>query len=199
MYPSVRMAFAPFLKTLEGRVPWMYLDSNALVAVAAGNVVDPIDAAVSLPFVRKIDQSAATEQEIRAEWQLLKDNPGLAPKGYRACEAITSLRLTEATMDALVGDELDAKESLLRTAFPDWDCWPADAQLGALSLAWALGAAFPARWPEFSKAAKAQDWLGAAACCRIGDLPTAGAELRNAAHVALFESAAAVTGAAEPA
>jgi GH24 family phage-related lysozyme (muramidase) len=194
VYSSVRTAFAPFTKTFEGRVPWMYLDAKALVTVAVGNVVDPVDAAISLPFVRKTDQRAATRDEIRAEWQLLKDKSELAQKGYRACEAITSLRLTEATMDDLVHQKLDADESVLKTAFPDWDSWPADAQLGVLSMAWALGAGFPVHWPKFASAAKAQDWFAAAAGCKIREVGHRGVKLRNVAHVVLFNNAAAVKG-----
>ena len=118
MHASVRTAFATFTKAFETRVPWMYLGADALVMVAAGTAVDSVDAVTSLPFVHKIDQRAATPDEIRAEWELLKSRPELAQKGYRACEAITSLRLTEATMDELAVAKLEVREPVLERIFP---------------------------------------------------------------------------------
>ena len=158
MRDSVKKSFNSFTTKFEGRVPWMYLDIKGLVTVAVGNLIDPVDAALGLPFVHKTSKVAATRDEIRAEWTMLKGKQDLAKKGHKACEAITDLRMTDQGMDDLVLAKLTSNESVLKKAFSDWDAWPADAQLGVLSMAWALGPGFPAHWTKFTAAAKAQDW-----------------------------------------
>ena len=49
--PSVRAIFWPFTDPLEGVVSTMYLDAIGLVTVARGDLIDPVDAALDLPFV----------------------------------------------------------------------------------------------------------------------------------------------------
>jgi GH24 family phage-related lysozyme (muramidase) len=192
MYESVRCQFVPFTKALEGRVPWMYLDVKTLVTVGMGNRVDPVEDALALPFIHKADQAPVSKGEIRAEWQILKSRPQLAVRGYRAYEEITNLRLSDAAMDDLVYRKLEANEAILKGTFPDWHSWPADAQLGVLSMAWALGAGFTEHWPRFTAAADAQDWSTAAAECKISDVGNAGVKPRNLADAVLFGNAAAV-------
>jgi hypothetical protein len=175
----------------------MYLDRKALVSVGVGNlvdfsqdpnVVDPAAPAKELPFVHKADGTPASVDEIAGEWQLLKDDPGLAEAGHLACEPLTKLMLTEPDIDALVGRKLDQFESVLRRtpAFSDLDNWPADAQLGLIAMAWALGPAFGPGWPNFSAACEAKDWRGAAAEAFSSDF----APRRHEAHLKLFENAA---------
>jgi GH24 family phage-related lysozyme (muramidase) len=192
MYDSVRSSFNSFTKTFEGRVPWMYLDIKGLVTVAVGNLIDPVDAALSLPFVHKTDNTPATKDEIRAEWTSLKAKTDLATKGYKACESITNLRLTDPGMDSLVDSKLTLDETALKKSFPNWDEWPADAQLGVLSMAWALGAGFAAKWPKFAAAAKAGDWVTASSNCAIDTTGNPGVVKRNDADIKLFKNAAAV-------
>ncbi len=192
MRDSVKKSFNSFTTKFEGRVPWMYLDIKGLVTVAVGNLIDPVDAALGLPFVHKTSKVAATRDEIRAEWTKLKGQTDLAKKGHKACEAITDLRLTDQGMDDLVLAKLTSNEAVLKKTFADWDAWPADAQLGVLSMAWALGPGFPAHWTKFTAAAKAQDWAAAAANCKINETGNPGVKPRNEADVVLFTNAAAV-------
>ena len=197
MHDSVRSGFLDFITPFEGRVEYMYLDRKALVSVGVGNLVDfsqdpgvgdPAAPAKELPFVHKVGGASATVDEIAAEWQLLKDDPSLAEAGHLACEPLTHLMLTEADIDALVSGKLSQFESVLRQtpAFADLDNWPADAQLGLLAMAWALGPAFGPRWPKFSAACAAQDWRGAAAEAFSSDF----APRRHEVHLKLFENAA---------
>jgi len=192
MRDSVKKSFNSFTTKFEGRVSWMYLDIKGLVTVAVGNLIDPVDAALGLPFVHKSTKVAATRDEIRAEWTMLKGKQDLAKKGHKACEAITDLRMTDQGMDDLVLAKLTSNESVLKKSFSDWDAWPADAQLGVLSMAWALGPGFPAHWTKFTAAAKVQDWTAAAANCKINETGNPGVKPRNEADVVLFTNAAAV-------
>jgi len=187
-YASVRNGFLAFSKPLEGRVHWMYLDIKGLVTTGIGNLIDPVGLALKLPFVHGGDGSPASEDEIRAEWQRLKDDQSLAQKGHKACEGITELRLTDAAIDQIVLAKFDGNDRVLRQAFSNWNDWPADAQLGAHSIAWA-GAGFPTRWKDFRAAAEARDWKTAAAQSHIDETGNPGVKQRNAANALLFHNA----------
>jgi hypothetical protein len=187
-HTSVRNGFLAFSQPLEGRVRWMYLDIKGLVTTGVGNLIDPVTSALKLPFVHKSDGSPANEAEIGAEWQRLKGNQALAQKGHTACEAITELRLTDVAVDQLVLAKFDGNDRVLRQAFSNWNEWPADAQLGAHSMAWA-GAGFPVKWPKFKAAAEARNWKAVAAESHIDETGNPGVKARSAAHDQLFHNA----------
>ena len=90
--------------------------------------------------------------------------PGAAISGLRW----TSLHIDSAEIDRIVAVKLEQNESFLtgRAEFADFGNWPADAQLGLLSMAWALGPAF--RFPKFQAFAANRDWEGAADECTFG-------------------------------
>jgi GH24 family phage-related lysozyme (muramidase) len=188
MHSSVNDAFPTFSKRFEGYVQWMYLDIKGLVTVGVGNLVDPEASALSLPFVDG-GGGRATRAQISAEWRKLKGMPSLAAQGHLACRAITQLRLSDPDIDALVRQRLAANEAGLAKTFHDWQQWPADAQLGVLSMAWAMGSGFPAKWPRFTAACGAADWLAAAANCRMKETGNPGVVPRNDANQRLFRNA----------
>jgi hypothetical protein len=190
MHDSVREQFIPFTNRFEGTVPWMYLDVKGLVTVGIGNLIDPVAAALALPFVHKEAGVPASRDDIAREWTNIKSNPTLAQKGHRACEAITDLRLQPDSITELVLAKLDANEQILLQSFPDYESWPADAQLGTLSMAWALGPAFPNTWKNFRAAAQAADFTTCVTQCRIQEAGNPGVIGRNAADRGLFRNAA---------
>src|SRR6478735_4209085 len=119
MHANVRAVFPGFSKKFEGYVHWMYLDVKSLVTIGVGNLIDPVEAALGLVFVDKDTGARASVDQIKAEWQKLKDTPGLAQKKYTACEGITRLRLADATIDSLVLSRLDANEAYLKKTFTE--------------------------------------------------------------------------------
>jgi hypothetical protein len=98
------------------------------------------------------------------------------------------------SIDTLVDNKLLQNESFLKrqTAFKDFDNWPADAQLGLLSMAWALGPGFSSSWPKFSAACQKADFDAAAENCQMSAVGNAGVIPRNRADKQLFKNAAAV-------
>jgi hypothetical protein len=171
----------------------MYLDIKGLVTVAVGNLIDPVELAQSLPFRFK-SGDPATAAQIAAEWQRLKSDPDLARRGYQACESITQLELGDAAIDSLILARLTSDEGHLKRqpSFQSFDIWPADAQLGLLSMAWAMGTAGPAGFPHFSAACQSADFNGAAAACRMNEAGNPGLIPRNRANFTLFSNAAMV-------
>jgi len=200
MRASVKSQFRSFNAPLEGVVKYMYLDIKGLVTVGVGNLIDPVSAALSLPFRYKNKPGVknagqlATKADIEAEWKLLKGKPELAQKGHRACEPLTNLELDDMAINTLIDKRLTQNESFLKRqkAFKDFDKWPADAQLGLLSMAWAMGPGFSSSWPKFSAACEKMDFDAAAENCKMSESGNPGVIPRNKANKRLFQNAAAV-------
>ena len=188
MRDVVRATFRAFTAPLEGVVSWMYLDIKGLVTTGIGNLIDPAQHALRLPWVLKDTGTPASQSSIAADWMNVKGRPVLAQQGYRAAEQYTRCRLTDEGIDQLVLGKLDEFAGVLAGRFPNFDLWPADAQLGALSMAWACGPAF--RFPAWEAAANAGDWATAARECTINEKGNPGLIPRNRANRILFGNAA---------
>src|SRR6185369_2729416 len=99
---------------------------------------------------------------------------------------LTSLRLDHDGIAQLVKSKLAANEEILKKRFPAWESWPADAQLGTLSMAWAMGPNF--NFPRFQAAVTQliPDFRAAAAESKMGEAGNPGLVPRNLANRALF-------------
>ncbi|WP_054813107.1 hypothetical protein [Nocardia arizonensis] len=193
MRAAVREIWLPFNEPLEGRVPWMYLDVRGRVATAVGISLDDtvpdvgsptpgrrensLAASRRLPWRHGMRGPFAADPDIDAAWETVKRRSDLAHGGCRRFERLTDLRLTDTAIDRMVFDHLHLVQTLARgrivrdrtgavaLPFAGFDSWPADAQLGLLSMCWVLGPAFD--FPRFHEAAAERDWLRCAAECRI--------------------------------
>lgn len=191
MKPSVHAALPGFSKPLEGRVPFMYLDSReprGLVTIGVGNLC-PLAFAILLPFRSKVDGHVATRAEITAEWTKVESRQDLKDQGGVIYATITDLRIAPEAIDAMVERKLQETVTTLRGMFPAWDDWPADAQLFAISWAWAVGPHSP--YPRMIAALRARDFESAADECTIN--PQRGTLiLRNERNLVLLRNAARV-------
>jgi GH24 family phage-related lysozyme (muramidase) len=193
MYPAVSAAFADFTTKFEGRVFFMYLDVLGLVTIGCGNLIDPIGAALALPFELKTSPGTVVSQaDVTAEWNYVKSRTDMKLKGGGSFGAITKLQITEDTLTKLMASKLTSFEGTLKGRFAQYDQWPADAQLGLMSMAWAMGPAFSDKWPKFTDACNAADWVAAAADCKMNDVGNPGLRPRNTANEILFRNAAQV-------
>jgi hypothetical protein len=197
MHDSVRKAWRAFTEPFEGFVSSMYLDVRALVTTGCGNLIDPVSEALKLPFLRDSDNQLATQAEISAAWHALKARPDLAKRHVRHARALTGLHLADADIDALVDRKLLENDRYIAGWFPDWENVPADAQLAVHSMAWAAGPGFNRKFPAFTKAALAGDWMGARAECELRPvspegIPNPGVIPRNRANQLCFANAAVV-------
>jgi IPT/TIG domain-containing protein len=196
MYPSVRAAFLSFSTRFEGRMPYMYLDVRGLVTIGVGNLIDPVDLALPLPFMQKADLAAATQDEIRVDWQTVKGRQDLAMAHdyLQQFDALTALKLTDESIDQIVLGKLDSNEATLSNTpeFADLDTWPVDAQLGLFSMAWAAGSGFGGGFLRFRAACAAKDWNTAATESNMDDTHNPGLRPRNEANRILFSNAAQV-------
>jgi GH24 family phage-related lysozyme (muramidase) len=182
--------FPTFTQRFEGKIMWMYLDVKGLVTVGLGNLIDPMRLALGLNMVFANDANrVATVDEIAFEWRTMKLNQFLAKSGAQAAKRLSKLRLTEPALIHLVENQLNANEAILQKTFANWDSWPADAQLGVMSMAWAMGPGFLPHFPRFTMACSIEDWATAGANCNINTKNNAGLIPRNHADQALFKSA----------
>lgn len=206
MLPVVREAFFPFTTKHEGAirgragVPWMYLDVLGKVTTGLGYLIDSPSAAATLPWKRP-DGSLASREEIFEDWGKVKAHANDktytdAGGGSDIQAALTTLRLDDDGINQSTAARLDQFAQDLYQSFPAWDTWPADAQLGLLSMAWAMGPNFAHKFPKFSAAANLlrPDFETMAEESEINTLPRRDekADGRNADNYTLFRNAEAV-------
>ncbi len=182
MGDSVRNRIVSFNTAFEGFVEWMYLDQKSKVTVGIGRLIDNPDQAVQLGgFVHKTDGSPATEQEIRNEWQMVKNSktPG---KWYELKER-TNLRLPRSVIERQALQYAEGIVANLKRQGYDWDNYPADGQLGLLSIGWiGLGS-----YPKCLGYVKKGNWFYAA-----GEATFPTSKKREEAQQKLFRNAGRV-------
>src|SRR4051812_44089684 len=191
MWDSVSENWVLLNEPLEGILPFMYLDVRRLVTTGMGNLIDSHQAAAALAWLDKHD-APASFNTVADEWDTVKGRTDLAPLGGGAfAPPVTSLHIERDEIDRVVTAKLAENEATLtaRPEFGDFADWPADAQFGLLSMAWALGPNF--RFPKFQAAAARHDWETAADECVFG--PHEGTiERRNAMDQECFHNATVV-------
>ena len=153
------------IKSGEGSISHMYLDTVGKVTVGVGNMLPSIEAAHALPFIHADDKQAANADEIGAEFDLVSaQKKGMLAKNYKK---FTRLILTDDYIDKLLEIRLGKFEKQLRIDFPDYDQYPEKARMGLLDMAFNLGNnGLIKKFPTFSKGAREQDWLACAAECK---------------------------------
>jgi GH24 family phage-related lysozyme (muramidase) len=172
------------LKIEEGNVGWMYLDSLGLVTVGVGHLLAYAAAAAVLPFMLPSGDPAGVTA-VCAEFNLVR---GLAPAmlpGYY--EAATKLRMSQASIDALLDADLASLALALEHRLAGFGGYPGSAQEALLDLGFQVGpSGLAAKFPKLCAAAEAGRWRICALECRT---PGA-ADSRNQARARLFEQAA---------
>lgn len=216
MRVTVADIFPTWSGDFEGVVPWMYVDVLNLVTVAIGNLVDPVELALDLPFLTAAG-IPATRAEIRAAWQAVKNTPVIdvpavdargkrlldaegrpafkkmhsgAHYGHRSVEGLTSLRLTAEGVATVVGRKMRQNDAALIKRFPDFEEWPGVAQLATHSMSWACGAGF--KFPKLEAALLERDFETAAKECHMREDGNPGLVPRNIANKILYRNAAKV-------
>jgi hypothetical protein len=146
MWQSVIEAFPlRFSAPLEGMTHNAYLDIKGLVTVGIGCLIDPIANGLPLPWVMP-DGSVAPASVIEEQLSALKQRQELKSwsAGSKPVLGATTIRLTDEGVVELAVKRLLQNELYMRKTFgKPWETWPADAQLFACSMAWAVGAGWP--------------------------------------------------------
>lgn len=192
---SVVNSFEGWTKPLEGFLGWMYIDRLGYVTTGEGDLIDPVSAALSLPW-KNPDGSRASQQQIVDAWNAV-DGARTAPKGQVQPSGpgaagggtqgnLTNIRITQGDIQTLVAAKLKGNEATMAQHL-DLAKAPASAQMAAHSMAWAAGPAIFTAFPSFTAAFNAGDYTTAA---QQSTLKGTGIDMRNSANKLLLENAA---------
>jgi GH24 family phage-related lysozyme (muramidase) len=191
--PTVRSVFRAYTESLEGRKRNLYADVKGYPTVAAGCIMTPISLALDLDW--RIGDRAATHAEIRDDWETI-NAIGETNRTADSQAPLTSIRLTDEAVDALLWKRLDANAEWLRKhLMPGFEDFSADAQLGILSIAWGTGCDFRNTKPPrlaLIKACNDGDWIAAQSHGRLREEGNQGVALRNRHQETLFSNAQTV-------
>jgi GH24 family phage-related lysozyme (muramidase) len=192
MRDAVRAAWVDYNKNLEGVVTGPYADILGYVTVGMGNKIDPVRDALDLPWTLVGAGRPATQDEIKAAWLAVKYDPKCAKIGwvYALGKPENNIRLSSEAISDLITARLYANDQLLKNYFVDFEEWPADAQLAAHSMVWAMGfAGLVTKFPRCCSALRNGDFAEAAKECKM--TPEAGTLVtRNRLNFQLLHNAA---------
>jgi hypothetical protein len=167
----------------------MYLDVKGLVTTGRGDLIDPVGLALPLRWLHK-DGTAASAAEITAEWNRIKALQSMRLRGGGAFAQFATLRLSADEVNAVSMAKCDANDRAMAAEFPAWASWPADAQLAALSLAWAAGPGWPGLFPKCTAALLLGDFRTAVLEGTLNETGNPGLRPRNVAQRLLWANAA---------
>lgn len=191
MRPSVEDSFVGFTRDLEGPTNWMYLDVLGYVTTGYGNKIDTPASACALPW-RRPDGSYATRDEILADWANVRSRIDMAKAGGGAFAKVARLRLDAQGVSDLVRGTMMRVDADMKRRYPDWESWPACAQMACMSLAWACGDNYD--FPNMDRALANRDFETASREIEMTKEHNPGNDLRrrNAANETLMRNAARV-------
>lgn len=197
MHAAVRAAWVDYNKNLEGVIDGPYADIDNWVTTGMGNKIDPVHDALGLPWYLLPSGRLATNDEIIAAWGAVKHDPKCAKLGWRYALSLpaNNIRLHPDAVDALIDERLSVNDLMLKKKFPQFEEWPADAQLAAHSMVWAMGfGALVNKFPKCCRALSAMKFAVAASECRMtggGGAPATGTLVtRNSLNFTLLHNAA---------
>ncbi len=153
--PAVTAAWLRFTEQFEGGVPYLYADIRGLITIAYGNLVDPLSQALYLPL-KHPGGAQASAADITAAWLAVKGDPQAPAYGHRYASKLTTIRLTREGMAQLAMGKLAANHADLVKQLPDFESYPACAQMAVHSLCWAVGSRSP--YPRLFSALRARDF-----------------------------------------
>jgi peptidoglycan hydrolase-like protein with peptidoglycan-binding domain len=191
---AIPRVFAPW----EGQaLPYMYTDSKGYVTTGTGNLIDPIGAALVLPW-KNADGSPATQDQITDAWNTVKK--AWPNTQSNASQSLTSIRLDKYGLNQLMLKTIKGNHDYFVTKYPAYVAWPADAQMVLHSIAWAWGPGFARVWgglgTQFDAAVNAKDFKTASTIMRTANKKeesiNSGIVPRNIAGQQMFENAAMV-------
>lgn len=168
------------MEDAEGRVLHMYLDSKGNVTCGVGHLMSTPEYATKIAFTTAGGDVLASSASITAEYVGVKMLPPNHVAGFY--EQRTRLRLSEATVDKLLDDDVAQVEAALIHIAPGFTFYPDPARTALTDMAFNLGPAGLRKFPKLMDACMESDWETAAKECHRKGV----AESRNIETAALF-------------
>lgn len=153
--------FKKEIKSSEGEISHMYLDTVGAVTVGVGNMLPNVAEAQKLGFVDRKTLKAATKEAIKTDYDTVKQQvKGLKASSYKKH---TNLDLPANDISKLLDSRIDGFKKELKLKFSKFDTYPLTAQFALLDMAFNLGTnGLVTKFPSFKKAVEAEDWTTAA-------------------------------------
>ncbi len=200
--PGLRAAVVTALPGVFGQwegqgLPFMYTDSKSYVTTGTGNLIDPIGAALTLPW-KNADGSMASQDQITDAWNTVKK--AWPNTQSNASQKLTTIRLDKDGLTQLMLKTVKSNHDYFVSRYPEYVNWPADSQLALHSIAWAWGPGFAHVWggqgTQFDTAVHGRDFKTAAAIMRSAskheESINPGIVPRNIGNEQMFGNAATV-------
>lgn len=168
--PVVESAFESYTEHFESLMWKPYDDLKGVVTFLAGIAIFSLGQMLTYSWLRD-DGTPAGHDDVVAAWTFLTSPEGRSTdqQGGGHYAKLVHVTASPETMRAAFGATLARFEKQLRSLLANWDDAPANAQLAALSHAWAFGGLFPETWPSWRKCFLAGDYAG----CSVQDMPSA--------------------------
>jgi hypothetical protein len=197
-HPIVRASFVSWNVRFEGRILWPYLDAKGIPTAAIGIALPRFTDAYKLPWF--VGSRPATLMEIATDWGTVLRSQSLAGIGGAQPQwaKLSTIRLEADDVDDLTLQRFDANDPKLAARWKCWPTFPADAQLIAHSMAYAMGEHRFDEFPKFCDAMEARDFTTAANESHMSELANAPLHPRNVADKNGLLNAAAVIAQGEP-
>jgi hypothetical protein len=198
MYPSVGPVLRSFLGQYEGVIDYMYADTAtpARITTGIGNVIDSVARAQSYHWQLDANPSQqASAAQVGANWRAVAAHRSEGNQGARHFRQFNTIHLSPEAIEQMFTRAATQCDRELSRIFPEYNTFPADAQLGMLVHAWALGThKLNSVWPHYRDACRARDWERAGQECiwRQLRINTEHARGRREALLRMFHNAAEV-------
>jgi hypothetical protein len=191
-HPIVRASFVSWNVRFEGRILWPYLDAKGIPTAAIGIALPRVTDAYQLPWFA--GSRPATLDEIASDWMRVLHAQDLAGIGGAKPQwaKLSQIRLYSDDVDDLTLRRFDTNDPKLAARFACWPRFPADAQLVAHSMAYAMGEHRFDDFPKFCQAMEAFEFVIAADESHMSEVANAPLHPRNVADKNGLLSAAAV-------
>lgn len=186
MRPSVRSAVLPWYSHFEGCPQdkggaYCYVDVVNVVTVGFGFALFNAAAAYQYPWKDATGANASMDL-VSKDYATLHTAKNPKKLSAPAFASMTTMRLALSDVTKIFYRKIDAYEAEVKKGFPDYDKWPAGAQLALLDMAWAMGTHFWHTWPKFTAAMNTNAFMAASLECKGKGEPKA----RTDARVALL-------------
>lgn len=149
------------IKTYEGNIPYMYLDVNGNVTVGVGNLLSTVADAQALPFYKN-DGTAATDVDIKKAFNIVAGSSYGQMVVASDFESLTTIRMKQDDIDKLANNRLSEFKKELRSAYPNFDEYPAKVKAALFDMIFNLGSKKLAKFSKMNTAIGVQDWQDAA-------------------------------------
>ena len=152
------------IKSGEGSIDHMYLDTVGKVTVGVGNMLPNAEAAIALGFLQRSDDAPASADQIGQEYEgIFCRMPGQYAASYRP---YTNLYLPEEAINNLLDTRIGDFQAGLEKSFPNYPGYPEAVKQALMDMAFNLGnAGLVKKFPSLTKAARNEDWSECAAQC----------------------------------